>query len=232
MRDTSLAAHLCEPRRRIENRNTAEVKLGFQTYLRYWGVLNRVSGSSRVRSIEDFESDTNYKICVKFGRYCQESKVINPDAFAEYVIDRTLNPQPKAPRLKIDQWPTDRVYTAFLTDYIYRESAGHALTRAVETMEDHRERSGSLAVWQDYLRFGPMNSIVRDVWAGRISGWVLFNCQEGRDLIFDKFNEDQLKNVWDLIDPEKWSRVFQRNPADREWMREMLIRSGFTAYDG
>lgn len=232
LRDTTLAAHICEPRRRIESRDNIEVKLGYQLYLRYWGVLNRVSGSSRVRSIEDFEADSNYKICVKFGRYCQEACVVNADAFADYVVDRTLNAAPKGPKLKIDQWPTDGVYNQFLEGYMYREPAGHALTRAIETMQLRQEQDPGLATWQDYLRWGNPGKITNDIWRGSISGWVLYNCQEGRDLVFEKLNEDQLNMVITLIDPQRWSQTFQRLPSDREWARAMLVQAGFTGYDG
>lgn len=231
LKDTSLAVHVCEPRRRVQARESAEVRLGFQTYLKYWGVLNRVSGSSRVRSIEDFEADNNYKICVKFGRYCQESRVVNPDAFADYVIDRTLNALPKSPKLKIDQWPTDSIYTEFLNSYMYREPVGHALTRAIETMQAQQEATPELLAWQDYLRWGKPETLVWDIWRGSISGWVLYNCQEGRDLLFDKFSESQLGLIADLIDPLRWSQVFQKFPADRAWAREMLVQAGFSDYD-
>ena len=50
-RETSIAVHMCEPKRRRSERSERGVELGFQSYLRFYEIAQ---GSARLKTFDDF----------------------------------------------------------------------------------------------------------------------------------------------------------------------------------
>jgi hypothetical protein len=74
-RAESLVVHLCEPKRRRQERSERGVELGFQSYLRFYEIAQ---GSARLKTFDDFADSPYYRAFVKFGRYCVATRAINP----------------------------------------------------------------------------------------------------------------------------------------------------------
>lgn len=211
-RESTLLAHLCEPKRRFRERDETGVNLGLQAYLRFYEITQ---GSSRLKTWEDFAGSAYYRAFVKFGRYCQDVRAINFSAFCDWLIRKNV---------KLDHWCRDSVYTDYLAQHTQRESATDALARAIETSMEWQERTGNPSC--DYLRFGNDNAVCHDVMRGRITAWALYNCESGQAFL-DRINSEQVAMIWGLIDPDSWQRRFQDYPADREYAREILSRAGW-----
>lgn len=211
-KESSLAAHLCEPKRRYQEEKEVGVQLGLQAYLRFYEITQ---GSAKLKTFDDFVGSAYYKAFVKFGRYCVNIRAINIPRFIEWVLKNNK---------KIDHWCRDSVYTEYLQDYIRHEATSDALARAMETAIAWSEETNNPD--RDYLRYGNSNAICYAINTGRISPWVLYNCDSGMDFLAN-LNEEQISLIWSMIDSDFWQRKFKDYRADAEYARDLLQKAGW-----
>ena len=211
-RESSLAVHLCEPKRRYQERDEVGVQLGLRAYLRFYEITQ---GSARLKTFDDFAGSPYYRAFVKFGRYCVAIRAVNTARFIEWVVRQNK---------KIDHWCRDSVYTEYLMDYVRSEAATDALSRALETAIDWAERTGNPD--RDYLRYGNDNAICHAVVSGRVTAWVLYNSDSGTEFL-GRICPEQVAMIWGMIDADFWQKRFRDYPADTEYVREMLQKAGW-----
>ena len=93
--------------------------------------------------------------------------------------------------------------------------------------------TGSIKEWaeknnsqpNDFLRYGNNNSIAFAISTGRISPWVVYNCDSGVKFL-DTLSEEQVEIVLPMIDPDFWQRKFKDYLADTEWVKDILEKAG------
>jgi len=211
-RESSLAVHVCEPKRRYQEQNEIGVQLGLQAYLRFYEITQ---GSARLKSFDDFSRSPYYRAFVKFGRYCVNIRAVNTARFIDWLLKQNK---------KIDHWCRDTVYSEYLVDYLKTEHISDALARAVEQSIIWGEKTGNPP--QDYLRFGNDNAICYDISTGRVSAWCLYNSDSGMEFLA-RINSEQVAMIWPMIDSDFWSRKFHDYPADAEYVKEILKKAGW-----
>lgn len=211
-KETSLAVHMCEPKRRFQEKDERGVQLGLQAYLKFYELTQ---GSARLKTFEDFVESPYYKAFVKFGRYCVGVKAVNPSRFTEWLLKHNK---------KIDHWCRDTMYTEYLIDYLRLENINDALARAVEFSIDWAEQTGHPA--HDCLRYGNTNAMVYAVSAGRISPWILYSCDSGQKFL-SELDTTQIAMIWPYIDSEVWMKKFADYMADHEYVKEILQKAGW-----
>ena len=211
-RESSVIVHVCEQKRRHLERDEIGVQIGLQAYLKFYEITQ---GSSRLKTWDDFATSAYYRAFVRFGRHCHAIRAINIPRFAHWLI--TTN-------RKIDHWCSDVVYTEYLMQYVRAESATDALARAIEHAMTWADTTGHPS--HDYLRYGNDNAISHAVSTGRITAWVMYNCDSGHNWL-ERMNTDHRNIVWPWIEPEFWQRKFQDYPADQGYAREILQQAGW-----
>ena len=212
MKESSLAVHSCEPRRRRMEKDEAGVRLGFHAYLKFYELTQ---GSAKLKTFDDFADSPYYKAFVKFGRYCVDIKAINPEQFVRWVLKQNK---------KIDHWAKDSVYTEYLTEYLRVENVNDALARAMEFSIDWSEKSGHPA--EDCLRYGNTNAMVYAVSTGRISPWIIYNSESGQKFL-SELDATQVAMIWPYIDADFWMKKFRDYPADQEYVKDLLQKAGW-----
>jgi len=212
IKESSLAVHSCEPRRRRQQQDEPGVRLGFYSYIKFYELTQ---GSARLKTYDDFCDSPYYRAFVKFGRYCVDVKAINPEQFTKWVLKQNK---------KIDHWCRDTMYTEYLIDYLRVENVNDALARAMEYGIDWSEQTGHPA--EDCLRFGNTNAVVYAVTAGRISPWILYNCESGQKFL-SELDATQIAMIWPYIDSEVWMKKFADYVADQEYVKEILAKAGW-----
>lgn len=212
VRETTLAVHVCEPKRRRQERNERGVELGLQAYLRFYETMQ---GSARLKTFDDFADSPYYKAFVKFGRYCVAARVINPTQFLEWLLRNNK---------KIDAWASDQLYTEYLIYYLKTENVADALTRAINYGMEWAENNSSQS--HDCLRYGNTNLICHAVTTGRLSPWVIYNCDSGQKFLAE-LTADQLAMIWPYIDSDQWQKKFRDYVADQQYAREILTQAGW-----
>ena len=209
-KESTLAAHLCEPKRRVQQESETGVQFGLRAYKRFYEITQ---GSARNKDYADFCKSPYYNAFVKFGRYCVDIRAINFMNFCEWLLQNNK---------KIDHWTKDKLYQEWMLPYVKREQAQDALERGVKEMldycEDHDELKNGI---QDYFRYANSNRICHHISTGRVSAWLVFNCDSGVDFL-DTLNEEQLQIIYPYIDPEYWQRRFTDFVADTEWVKQAL----------
>lgn len=211
-RENSLVVHMCEQKRRRQERHERGVELGLQAYLRFY---ETTQGSSRLKSWEDFVTSPYYRAFVKFGRYCINIKAINPPRFMDWLLKHNK---------KIDKWTSDSIYTEYVIDYLASEQASDALERAVKWAEQWSEKNN--ASFRDCLRYGNSNVLCHAVVTGRLSPWVIYNCQSGQDFL-DALDPKQIEMIWPYIDSDRWQKIFRDYPADQAFVENVMRQTGW-----
>jgi hypothetical protein len=211
-RENSLAVHVCEQKRRYQEEREVGVQFGLQAYLRFYEITQ---GSARLKTFDDFAKSPYYRAFVKFGRYMQSIRAINPQQFIDWVIKQNK---------KIDHWCRDSVYTEYLINYLRLENVSDALARAISHSVDWAEAHNSAP--HDYLRYGNHNLICHAVVSGRISPWVLYNCESGQGFL-SSINPEQVEMIWSIIDSDVWQKKFHDYAADTEYARDILKKAGW-----
>jgi hypothetical protein len=212
VKETSLEIHMCEPKRRFQEQGERGVQLGLQAYLKFYELTQ---GSAKLKTFEDFAASPYYRAFVKFGRYCVDIRAINPARFMEWLLKNNK---------KIDHWARDTMYTDYLVEYLRVENVNDAMARAMEFSIDWAEETGNPA--EDCLRYGNTNAMVYAVTTGRISPWIVYNCESGQKFL-SELDSSQIAMVWPYIDSEVWMKKFSDYVADQEYVKEILKKAGW-----
>lgn len=211
-RETTLFAHMCEPKRRYRERDEVGVKIGMAAYLRFYEITQ---GSARLKTWQDFAGSAYYRAFVRFGRHCQAIRAIDVPAFADWLIRGNV---------KLDHWCRDQIYADYLLEHVRRENVGDALARAVMTAQEWSEDTGNPVA--DYLRYGNDNRLCHDTTRGRVTAWTIYNCASGQEFLA-RINPEQITMIWCWIDTDIWQRRFQDYPADQSYAQEILRQAGW-----
>ena len=213
-KESTLAAHLCEQKRRWQQEKEVGVQWGLQAYLRFYEMTQ---GSAKLKSYTDFVKSPYYMAFVKFGRYCQDIRCINFVRFTEWLLKNNK---------KLDYWCKDSLYEEWLLEYLKKESTQDALERTLKEMQDYADANPDLKNgFTDYFRYGNANRICHHITTGRISPWIIFNCPSGVEFL-GSLSEKQVEIIIQWIDPEYWQRKFKDYLADTEWVKDILSKAG------
>ena len=211
-KESTLVAHVCEIKRRYQQQNETGVQIGLKSYLRFYEVTQ---GSARLKSYEDFVNSPYYNAFVRYGRHLVAIRAVNTVSFTDWLLKNNK---------KLDQWCKDSFYETYLQEYIKREAVQDALERALKEMEDYA-RDSDIANFSHYFLFGNANRICHHICTGRVSAWVVYNCDTGLQFL-ERLNEDQVGMVMPYIDPDHWNRKFTDYVADVEWAKHVLGQAG------
>ena len=141
-------------------------------------------------------------------------RAINTAKFIDWVIKSNK---------KLDYWCKDAVYQEYLMEHLRKEATQDALERSIKTMETWAEEKDS--VFNHYFNYVNGNVLVHDITTGRISAWIVFNCNSGQAAL-DKLSTEQIEMIFPYIDPDFWKRKFVDYFADTEWVKHILKEAG------
>ena len=213
-KESTLAAHLCEPKRRAQQQHETGVQFGLRAYLRFYEITQ---GGSKSKTYDDFAGSPYYIAFVKFGRYCVSIRAINFSSFTEWLLKNNK---------KLDYWCKDTLYDEWLREYLKKENPQDALERAIKEMSEYADNHQELKNgYRDYFRYGNSNRICHHITTGRISPWVVFGCDSGIDFL-SGLDETSLAIVLPYVDPGFWQKKLDDYPDDAEWVKSVLKAAG------
>lgn len=213
-KESTLLSHLCEQKRRNQQKDETGVQFGFRAYIKFYEMTQ---GSAKSRNYDEFAKSAFYLAFVKFGRYCVDIRCINFMSFTEWLLEN---------RKKVDYWCKDSLYEEWMNPYLRKESTQDALERGLKEMQAYADTHTELQNnFNDYFRLGNANRIIHHIRSGRISPWVIFNCDSGIEFL-GNLTEDQTGLIWNYIEPDFWQRKFKNYQSDVEWCKEILTKAG------
>ena len=210
VKETTLIAHMCEPKRRYQQEKETGVQLGLKAYLRFYEISQ---GSAKTKNYDDFVGSPYYTAFVKFGRHLVGVRCVNTASFTDWLLKNNK---------KIDHWCKEALYLEWLHEYLKKEAVQDALERALKEMQDYADSEPKLQNnFNNYFRMGSANRIVHHISNGRISPWIVYNCNSGVDFV-GSLNEEQIEIIMPWIDPDHWQRKFKDYLSDSEWVKSVL----------
>jgi hypothetical protein len=213
-RESTLAAHLCEPKRRHQQQSETGVQWGYKAYLRFFEFSQ---GSAKLKTYDDFSSSPYYNAFVKFGRYSVSIRCINFTSFTDWLLKNNK---------KLDYWCKDSLYDEWLYEYLKKEQPQDALERALKEMQEYADTRPDLKNgYRDYFKYANANRICQHICSGRISPWVIFNSSTGVEFL-ERLDETQIGIIIKYIDPDFWQKKFIDYVADTEWVKDILQKAG------
>lgn len=212
LRESTLDKHLCENKRRWQDKDQTGNRIGFQTWLSFY---KKNTPSKKTKTYLDFIKSSYYLVFVKFGHYCVNVNVINVERYADWLLKNNI---------KVDSWCSDTNYTKFLIEYSKDEDPLDAIARSIETTIKLSSDEGILS--KDCLRYCNANKICYAITAGRISPWMLYQSESGIGFI-ERLDESQQKMILEYIDPEQWAIRFKRNSNIVPQVKELLGQGGY-----
>jgi hypothetical protein len=213
-KESTLTAHLCENKRRWQQEKDTGVQLGLKSYLRFYEFSQ---GSAKLKSYADFASSPYYSAFVKFGRYAQDVRVVNFSSYLDWLLKNNK---------KLDFWCKDSLYEQWLLEYLKKEAVQDALERGLNEMQLYADAHPELNNgFKDYFKYGNNNRICHHIVTGRVSPWIVFNCDTGVEFL-DGLDDGQITMILPWIEPDHWQRKFKDYLADTEWVKDILTKAG------
>jgi hypothetical protein len=210
-RERTLSAHLCEQKRRWLNKDEKYVVLGFLAFRRFYEIS---MGEKKEKTYDQFSSSQYYTAFTKFGRHMLNINAVDPESFIDFVIRSSIS---------VDKWCNETVYETYIHELNKKETAERALERGIILMQEWGNDNDK--PFNVFFRDNSRSRIIHWIRSGRISPWIIFNCDSGVELL-SEFNDQELKLVNDYMDPDFWTRKFQVRKNDVNFVRNVLEKAG------
>lgn len=210
-REKTLAVHLCEPKRRWINRDEKYVRLGFLAYNRFYEITQ---GATKPKTYEHFSKSNYYTAFTKFGRYILDINAIDPEKFIDFVITTSV---------PLDKWTSDAVYETYIRELNKKETAERAVERGILLMQQwSREHDRPYNV---FFREISRPRLIHWIKSGRISPWIIFNCDSG-DASIAAMTDHEQSMIMAYLEPTFWQRKFSTRQDDVEFVKMVLKEAG------
>jgi len=210
VKESTLLAHMCEPKRRWLQKDEKRVQVGFYAFQRFYKLS---AGHKKDKTYEDFVKSSFYNAFVKFGSFVNNVRPLYPDKYIDYVVTSNV---------KLDHWCKNELYETYAIDLIRKEGVETALERSIATMESWAKEKDS--AYNHYFLYASSNRLTWDIKDGKISPWLVLNCKSGKQAL-SSLNEEQLNMLGAVLDPSHWAMRFKRQTRDVELVKTIAAKA-------
>lgn len=207
MQERTLVVHICEQKRRHLAKDEKHVVIGFQTYNRFYQLTQNFKNQ---KNYEDFRKSPYYNAFVKFGSYVSNVNPLYPDQYIDWVVRSAV---------KLDHWCRDELYEKYVLELIHTENVETALQRTIGHMQSWANDHNS--VWNHYFSYVSTNRATFDIKDGKISPWLVLNCNSGKKLLAS-LSDEQLASISNIISPEVWVKKFKKQTDDLNLVKDVV----------
>jgi hypothetical protein len=208
---TTLTSHMCVKKRRYIDIDTAGSRIGFTAFRRFYE-LSAQSKSAKTK--EDFIASPYYIDFAKFGNFLAVLKPVHLEQYIDFVIRHGV---------KLKDWTKDFVYELYIVDLLKKEPAASATDRTITEIMSWSEKN-NIPFCEFFLKISP-NEAVSIIRTGRLSPWVLYLATTSNTLM-NKFTEDHMKFIGEMIDVGFWSRKLRKEVEDVDYIKSLLEQLG------
>jgi hypothetical protein len=210
VKESTLLAHMCEPKRRWLQKDEKRVQVGFYAFQRFYKLS---AGHKKEKTYEEFVKSSFYNAFVKFGSFVNNVRPLYPDKYIDYVVTSNV---------KLDHWCKNELYETYAIDLIRKEGVETALERSIATMESWAKEKDS--AYNHYFLYASSNRLTWDIKDGKISPWIVLNCKSGKQAL-SSLNEEQLSMLGAVLDPSHWAMRFKRQTRDVELVKTIAAKA-------
>ncbi len=203
--------HMCEQRRRFNQKDTVYSRYGFHAYLEMQQVFH---GKDHGKTEEDFRKSDYYLACLRWGRFVINVSCWNPNSYLSWLLRLSVS---------IDKWNNDEIYDCYLQHYMLIEDPWDATNRSIENMVKWSDETNE--TFGNYFRKAGGGRILTDVRRGLISGWCVFCSDSGKEWL-NSLAQGDLDLVWPWIDAARFKHLFNQKPYEVEEITKICQISG------
>jgi hypothetical protein len=201
--------HRCERMKRFHRRDEEIERLAYKVYTEFQKV-----NFNRPVDAMTFVKDRYYNDFIKFSKYIRDINSISDSEYIDYVIRK---------RLPVTTWWQDTTYEKFVTEVILKETPYRALERTLVMCSKWGIQYDDQ--WQNTFRNISTGLAVQWITSGRLSPWVIFNCESGRNLL-GRLSDEQLALVGPRLSVGLWRGKFERHPEEINDIQQLLREEG------
>lgn len=206
-----MATHLCETKRRWDDRDRPANRVAYLAWQLFYG---QYQPHRQEKTYRDFITSAYWIGFVKWGNYCVDADVLMPLNYARWLLKG---------KIPLDNWSSDLIYTQYLVEYILIEDPLDAIHRTVKTLADIADDQNIRL--SDVLRLYNANRLCYLITKGKISPWLLYTTEIGRQFLAD-LNGDQQRLIMDYINPDSWAIKIHKNDDKVAEIKEILSQGG------
>ena len=185
--------------------------LAFEIFKRFYEINY---ANQKAKQFTDFVNSQYYRAFIKTAEFITVNTPIEIGAFIDWLCTS---------KIRIDSWPKQATIDQYIKHLIRTEGVTQALNRTIITMGDWAEQEN--ARLEDFFKYVNLNRVTQMIVNGRISPWVLLNCETGKDMI-TIMHDDQIKIIYEIIDPEWWKKSFHKRDEDLDFVKATLREAG------
>jgi hypothetical protein len=206
-KESTLAVHVCEKKRRHMVRDNKDAQLGFRTYQLFYKVG---TNSKKEKTYEDFADSHYYTAFIKFATYCIDLKIDNVENYTTWLIRN---------QTRLDKWASDTVFNNYIKDRLKTESVSRAVERTVLFLNGWASENNTN--YDNYFTMVNTNIAVVHICSGKISPWVLYASKGAQELL-NRMNDEQIRIISEYVDPHFWSIRIKRKVEDFVWVESVM----------
>lgn len=207
-KESTLVAHMCEPKRRILAENDRPNRIGYNAWLIFRKLMT--PSAKKIPTYEDFTKNKYYTTFVKLGKRIVDLSIPEPDNFVKYLVMNSV---------KFSNWGKDFVYEMYIREMTKKETIQRAAERTVLLMQQW-----GMDQQQDWKKFWTSVSTTQALhWirVGRLSPWVMLGTEQGKSLL-NRFDQHQLQEATGYIELDPWRIRIARNKDECIWMQQVF----------
>lgn len=208
VRESTLAGHLCENKRRVLAKDLKQNRIAYQSWLLFRRLT--IANIKHDKDYEDFATNNLFMGFMKLAKHIIDLNLEDPEGFVKYIV---MNSVP------MNKWQTAVVYESYVKDRTKKETVERAIERSVLNMKAWAERTGNS--WEDYFSVVNTPDAVQDIRMGRISPWCTFATDQGSRLI-DRLEPGQIQQLVEYIEPQSWRAKVMRQQQDAKWVQHVF----------
>jgi hypothetical protein len=212
--ETHLIKHMCRLKKRFLDRDRQHARYAYMAYRIFYDTSYPTRRKSPTQ--EDFEKSSVYDAFVKFGQYIIDMNAISPEEFIRFVI---------ASKSPVDRWCNDKLYMEYVRALNKVEDGPRAMERNIRLMMSWAMQKEGRDLKNFFREISPALA-VQWLMSGRISPWVIFNCQSGEELL-GRLNPEQYQMLSQAVDIKFWTKKFEANKEDVRNLRDFLSAEGW-----
>lgn len=208
VRESTLAGHLCENKRRVLAKDLKQNRIAYQSWLLFRRLT--IANIKHDKDYEEFATNNLFMGFMKLAKHIIDLNLEDPEGFVKYIV---MNSVP------MNKWQTAVVYESYVKDRTKKETVERAIERSVLNMKAWAERTGNS--WEDYFSAVNTPDAVQDIRMGRISPWCTFATDQGSRLI-DRMDETEVVSLVDYLEPKSWKVRVKRQAQDATWIQDVF----------
>ena len=210
-RQKTLDIHMCEAKRRWSQKDNKVQVLAFEIFRRFYEINYN---NQKEKNYTDFVQSQYYRAFIKTAEFITANTPIEIGAFIDWLCTS---------KIRIDAWPRQGTVDTYIKQLVRTEPVPQALNRTITVMGEWAQQEN--ARLEDFFKYVNLNRVTQMIANGKISPWVMLNCETGKDML-TIMHDDQIKIIYEMIDPEWWKRTFKKRDEDKDFVKETLREAG------